>query len=60
MRKLKKLELYEYRITAWQGHNLFAASAKEESERLKKKKAETKSKQQLKDFLNQSTTLKNG
>lgn len=45
MRKLKKLGLYEYRITAWQGHNLSAASAKEESERLKKKKAETKSHQ---------------
>ena len=43
MRKLKKLGLYEYRITAWQGHNQSAAKAREESERLKKKKAETKS-----------------
>jgi DNA-binding transcriptional regulator YhcF (GntR family) len=38
MRKLKKLGLYEYRITAWQGHNLSAAKAREESERLKNKK----------------------
>ena len=38
MRKLKKLGLYEYRITAWQGHNQSAAKAREESERLKKKK----------------------
>ncbi len=45
MRKLKKLGLYEYRITAWQGHNLSAAKARGESERLKKKKAETKSPQ---------------
>ena len=43
IRKLKKLGLYEYRVIAWRGHNLSAANAKEESERLKKKKAETKS-----------------
>ncbi|GFE72033.1 hypothetical protein [Chroococcus sp. FPU101] len=41
MRKLKKLGLYEYRITAWQGHNLSAAKAREESERLKNKKTTT-------------------
>ncbi len=45
IRKLKKLGLYEYRTTAWQGHNLSAAKAREESERLKKKRAETKSPQ---------------
>ncbi len=43
IRKLKKLGLYEYRVTTWRGHNLSAAKAKEESERLKKKRAETKS-----------------
>jgi hypothetical protein len=42
MRKLKKLGLYEYRITAWQGHNLSAAKAREESERLKNKKESSK------------------
>ncbi|MGK7953640.1 MAG: hypothetical protein AB4368_33895 [Xenococcaceae cyanobacterium] len=45
IRKLKKLGLYEYRITAWQGHNLSAAKAKEESNRLKKKRSEPKSQQ---------------
>ena len=45
IRKLKKLGLYEYRTIAWQGHNLSAAKAREESERLKKKRAETKSPQ---------------
>jgi hypothetical protein len=45
MRKLKKLGLYDYRITAWQGHNLAAAKAREESERLKQKKAETPTQQ---------------
>ena len=45
MRKLKKFGLYEYRTTAWRGHNQSAANAKKESERLKKKKAQTKSEQ---------------
>lgn len=35
MRVLRKLGLYDYRITAWQGHNLVAARARLESERLK-------------------------
>ncbi len=45
MRVLGKLGLYEYRITSWQGHNLSAAKARQESENLKKKKAEPKSQQ---------------
>ncbi|PSF31762.1 hypothetical protein C7H19_22315 [Aphanothece hegewaldii CCALA 016] len=48
MRKLKKLGLYEYRITAWQGHNLSAAKAREESERLKNKKTTTTSTAKIK------------
>ena len=43
MRKLKKLGLYDYRVTAWQGHNLSAANAKAESERLTKKREQSRS-----------------
>ncbi len=39
MRKLKKLGLYDYRITQWQGHNSAAAKAKQESDALKRKKS---------------------
>jgi hypothetical protein len=38
MRVLRKLGLYDYRITAWQGHNLTAARARLESERLKQQR----------------------
>jgi hypothetical protein len=40
IRVLRKLGLYDYRITVWEGHNLTAAKAKAESERLKKQKTE--------------------
>lgn len=46
MRKLKKLGLYEYRITGWQGHNSSAAKAKQESQRLKHKKKPQRQAQQ--------------
>lgn len=38
VRVLRKLGLYDYRITAWQGHNLVAARARLESERLKQQR----------------------
>jgi hypothetical protein len=44
IRVLRKLKLYDYRITAWEGHNLTAAKAKEESERLKKQKTKRREK----------------
>ncbi len=43
MRKLKKLGLYDYRITNWQGHNSAAAKAKQESNTLKRKKSQSAS-----------------
>ncbi len=38
MRQLKKLGLYDYRITEWQGHNSTSNHAKQESLKLKQKK----------------------
>ena len=47
MRKLKKLGLYDYKITEWRGHNLTAYKARLESDRLKanKKQAQTPTQQ---------------
>ena len=47
MRKLRKLGLYDYKITEWRGHNLTAYKARLESDRLKanKKQAETPTQQ---------------
>jgi hypothetical protein len=42
IRVLRKLGLYDYRITAWEGHNLTAAKAKAESDRMKKQPKGTK------------------
>ena len=44
MRLLRKMGLYDHRITAWQGHNLAAENAHKESERLKAQKSGRKSK----------------
>ncbi len=41
LRKLRKLGLYEYRTVTVQGHNLAAARAKAEAERLSKAKSKT-------------------
>ena len=47
MRKLRKLGLYDYKITEWRGHNLTAYKARLESDRLKanKKQAQTPTQQ---------------
>ncbi|MDJ0723771.1 MAG: hypothetical protein QNJ38_01505 [Prochloraceae cyanobacterium] len=47
MRRLKQLGLYDHRVTKWQGHNLTAYKAKQESDRLKyKRDSKTKAQQE--------------
>lgn len=47
MRVLKKLELYDYRVVRWQGHNHTAKKARAESSKMKTRKSKKKMAQAL-------------